>query len=95
MRERAAEHEKGAEKMNRGKRQKEEGERAAGTTKRTTGKTERTRCRSTKACIRGTTAKRKTGKRGEEKQGKEIVSNYGGLFEGGGKYDTIGVWKEK
>lgn len=40
-------------------------------------------------------AKRKTGKRGEEKQGKEIVSNYGGLFEGGGKYDTIGIWKEK
>ena len=40
-------------------------------------------------------AKRKTGKRGEEKQGKEIVSNYDGLFEGGGKYDTIGVWKEK
>ena len=34
-------------------------------------------------------------KRGEEKQGKEIVSNYGGLFEGGGKYDTIGIWKEK
>lgn len=42
-----------------------------------------------------TAAKRKTGKRGEEKQGKEIVSNYDGLFEGGGKYDTIGVWKEK
>ena len=48
-----------------------------------------------KSLQKGDGSKRKTGTRGEEKQGKEIVSNYGGLFEGGGKYDTIGIWKEK